>query len=515
MHHKHMTLISRFHACSVRTQYVLLFLSGALSTLSFAPFYALPVWLLTIPLCVISVKNAVTAKRAAFYGFWFGMGYYCAGLYWFAHALLVDAARFGWLIPFAIGGIGAVLALYHAVLHRMVYRARTLPYAALSCLFAVGWLGMEGLRSVLLTGFPWNLAGYSFAAHDVLLQSASLGGVWGASLLVILVGSMPCWFMERQRPYSAAGLMWLACGALVWFGHQRLALHPTTFVADVGLRLVQANIEQNLKWDPKERYNAVKEHLMLSEYRMTKEITHIIWPETAMTYAFEEGDFWAAELAKFAPEKGALITGVIRAIAPSEEGQPPHLFNSLKAVNAEGKIISSYDKRKLVPFGEYIPLRGVLPVEKITHGALDFSVGAQHDALNIHGLPPMRPLICYEAIFPYLSRAAHPAWILNITNDAWFGASTAPYQHFEMSRMRGVEQGVAVVRVANNGISAVMDAYGRVLHHLPLNARGVIDAQLPNAAHSPTVFARYGVLPVLGACVLLLLYVRHTLKRSL
>ncbi len=502
-----MNVLQKFQSLTTWRQYLILFLAGALSTLGFAPFYVLPIWLCTIPICIISLKHAPTARRAAFYGFWFGMGYFCAGLYWFAHALLVDAARFGWLIPFAIGGIGAVLALYHAILHRLLFSFRTLPYASFSCLFAVGWLAMEGLRSMLLSGFPWNLAGYSLAASDILLQIASLGGVWGGSLFIILLGSAPCWFMGQRKPYMFTMLIVASISALFTYGENRLHHHNTEYVDTVKLRLVQPNIKQSLKWDPQERYNAIKTHIDLSRFDLGEDITHIIWSETAMTHPFEEGDFWADELGKFAPKGGALITGAIRVIRPATDTDQPILYNSLKAVSPEGRIVATYDKRKLVPFGEYIPFRGILPVEKITHGALDFSMGRNNDAVKIAGLPPVRPLICYEAIFPHLSKGAHPAWLLNITNDAWFGTSTAPYQHFEMSRMRAVEQGAAMLRVANSGVSAVIDAYGRVLERLPLNEQGVIDTRLPKAAAEKTWFARYGVQPVLGMCFLLLLYV--------
>ncbi len=192
-----------------------------------------------------------------------------------------------------------------------------------------------------------------------------------------------------------------------------------------------------------------------------------------------------------------LITGALRTSA--EPASAPRVWNSVHAIDDEGRIAATYDKAHLVPFGEYVPLRRRLPLEKITPGALDFSAGPGPRTLRLPGLPPVSPLICYEAIFPHevVDPGDRPAWLLNVTNDAWFGLSTGPYQHFASARMRTVEQGLPLVRVANTGISGVVDAYGRVTERLGLARTGVIDAALPVALDRPPPYARYSGLTLL------------------
>jgi apolipoprotein N-acyltransferase len=284
----------------------------------------------------------------------------------------------------------------------------------------------------------------------------------------------------------------------------RLDANPTAYVPDVKLRLVQPNIPQTLKWDKSAEATNIQRHITMSLSEGYESITHLIWAESAMTFRLEEGGFWTQELGGIAPAKGALITGTVRVQPSNAPNTPPALFNSLNVITPDGQIAAVYDKRKLVPFGEYIPFRSILPLDKITQGGIDFSTGTSAEPLHIRGAPDMRPQICYEAIFPWLSHGAYPHWILNITNDAWFGISTAPYQHFQMTRMRGVEQGVALIRSAGGGISGAVDAYGRVLSTLPLNSEGVLDTPLPQPAAAPTLYARYGN-SVLGVTMVFLI----------
>ncbi len=480
---------------------VLLCVAGALSTLALAPFFYVPLLWITIPIFIMLIRTAERARQGFWYGWWFGFGYFCAGIYWFAHALLVDAAAFGWLIPFAVLGIGAGLAIYIGLNGWIGYYARNLPVVPFSLAFALLWTAMEVVRSLLLTGFPWNLIGYSWAAHDIAIQVGSIGGIWWLSLLTMILAALPLWLHPAPKT-SLLTLAGFTC-LLVW-GAWRLETHPTSFREDVTLRIVQAAIPQDLKWDEAKRLEAHNKHLQLSMSAGHEDVTHIIWPESAMTFRFEPGDFWTRELAYVAPKGGALITGVVRAEPPVMPGAPPRLYNSLKSVTHDAAIDTVYDKRKLVPFGEYVPFRSVLPLEKITHGSLDFTAGSHTGSLQTAGAPPFRPLICYEAIFPALSQDSHPDWLLNITNDGWFGDSTGPYQHFHMARMRAVEQGVPLVRAANTGISAIIDPYGRRIASLGLGTSGVLDANLPYPAPQRTLYGYYGHW-VLGYTVIVLL----------
>lgn len=508
-------MIERFQQFSTLSKWKRLFtlwLAGALSTLALAPFFATPILLLTIPTLLLTVRFALSTKQAAFHGWAFGLGYFSAGLYWFAHALLIDAAKFGWLIPLALLGIGGGLALYIALVGWFSYRVRTLPYTSYCISFALLWTIAEIARSTLFSGFPWNLIGYSWGAYETTLQSASLGGIWLLSLLTMLLASMPLWLCKPTPSYKTCIVTLIGFLGLLYYGNSRLANNPTLYEDSVGLRLVQASIKQELKWDAERRAEAIKQHLDLSAFRLGDDITHIIWPESAMTYRFEEGDFWTQELAKFAPENGALMTGVVRVDRINPERTA--IYNSIKTITADEQIDAVYDKRKLVPFGEYVPFRNILPIDKITHGALDFDAGNNAEPLTTRGAPPFQPLICYEAIFPWLSQNTHPAWLLNVTNDGWFGTSTGPYQHFHMTRMRAVEQGVPLVRAANNGISAVIDPYGRIVAKLGLNEVGIVDSKLPEPADTHTVYAQYGLLPLYGISALLMLYILASLRRQ-
>jgi apolipoprotein N-acyltransferase len=467
---------------------LLLTAAGSVTTFAFAPFFISPLLLLTFPLLLTLSRHATSTKATFWTGWWFGLGYGCASIYWFSYALLVDAARFGWLIPFALGGIGGALAVYYGLTTLLVHRFRQWPIVPYSLAFALSWVGMEGLRSVLFSGFPWNLLGYSWNATTVSLQAASIGGVWWLSLLTVVLASTPLWW--KAKAYIPFFCAMVGFAALLVYGGVRLHQNPTAYEADILLRVVQANIPQTLKWDKNAEMGNLQKHISLSLSDRYSKVTHLIWPESAMTFRLEQGGFWANELAKIVPLQGALTTGVVR--MERNEAGSAHLFNSLNVLRSNGNISAVYDKRKLVPFGEYVPLRSVLPLDKITPGGQDFSVGSYAGAIAMHGAPDFRPQICYEAIFPWLSADTYPHWILNITNDGWFGLSSGPYQHFDMTRMRAVEQGVPLIRAASGGISAAVDAYGRVLHSLPLNTHGVMDTRLPKPATSPTIYGRYG-----------------------
>lgn len=478
---------------------LLLMVGGALATTALAPFFLSSLLWMSIPMLCLVVRHAARPSSAFWSGWWWGLGYSLFSIYWITHALLVDAEAFGWLIPFALLGIGGALALYHGLIAFASYYVRHLPIVPYCLSFALIWTVAEIARSVLFTGFPWNLIGYSAASNNVSMQLASIGGIFWLSLLVVTCATLPLWWIMHQRRATliAIGIFILAHGYGAW----RLYTHPTVYEPHVRLRLVQAAIPQNLKWSPSGRYDAIDAHVMLSLSKGYKTITHILWPESAMTFRFSEGDLWANRLARIAPQRGSLITGVVRAIAPTSPNDPPILYNSLQSITRQGTIDAVYDKRHLVPFGEYIPLRSILPLTKITHGSIDFSTGDSDAPLTTYGAPPMRPLICYEAIFPWLSDNAHPAWIANLTNDGWFGESTAPYQHLHMARMRAVEQGVALARAANTGISAVIDPYGRILASLELGARGVLDHNLPKATPSPTFYSRFGYSALILSCI--------------
>ncbi len=268
-------------------------------------------------------------------------------------------------------------------------------------------------------------------------------------------------------------------------------------MAGVRLRLVQANIAQHHKWRDDLRADHFARHVELTAAPAAAPITLVIWPETAVPYLLDREPERLAMIADLVPPGGLLITGAVRA---TPEGMTPfQVWNSLRVIDDGGAVVATYDKHHLVPFGEYVPFRGILTLVKLTAGAVDYSPGPGPRTLALDGLPSVSPLICYEAIFPgqVTDPDDRPGWLLNVTNDGWYGVSTGPYQHLAQARLRAVEEGLPLVRAANTGISAVVDSFGRVTASLGLAKAGVVDAALPMALPDPTPFARAGAWPFL------------------
>lgn len=480
-------------------RYALLATAGAATALALPPLHVIPVLWLAFP-TLLWLMDADARPRGAFVAGWvFGIGHFAAGLYWVSHALLIDPWRHGWLIPLALGGFGAGLGIFTGLAALAARLAG--PGLARVVAFAAAWTLAEWVRSWLFTGFPWNLMGTVWMPLDAMLQSAAWIGTYGLGFLTVAAASLPVALvtMPQRRALSAmlAGLLVLG---LVWAaGTARLAQQATgQQVPGVKLRLVQAGIPQALKWREDMRQAHVVDQIALSRSPGFADITHVIWPETAAPYFLDLDGPRRALVAEAAPPGGVLITGAPRRSAP---GQPLQVWNSLFAIDSAGRVLATYDKVHLVPFGEYIPLRFIIPaaIEKLTVGGVDFSAGAGRVTASVPGAPPFSPLICYEIIFPgaAVGDGERPGWIVNLTNDGWFGISSGPYQHFASARMRAIEEGLPVVRAANTGISAVIDAYGRVVGAIPLGDQGVLDSGLPVSLNS-TPIARSGMLIPLG-----------------
>jgi apolipoprotein N-acyltransferase len=291
--------------------------------------------------------------------------------------------------------------------------------------------------------------------------------------------------------------------AIGW-GAWRLSENPTGFVPDVRLRLVQPVVPQALKWDPEAREANLERTIALSRVAGFETRTHVIWGETATAFPMWGDAPRAAErrrqIAAAAPPDGVLIAGAIR--VEQDVSGAIRAWNSAHAIDERAGMLANYDKFHLVPFGEYVPFREFLPIDKVVPGSLDFSPGPGPATIRIPGLPPVGPSICYEIIFPgrVVDATTRPGMILNLTNDSWFGYSAGPFQHFAAARLRAVEEGLPVVRVAGGGISGVVDPFGRTLARLDLERVGVLDADLPRAA-APTPFTLFGtaILPALLA----------------
>jgi apolipoprotein N-acyltransferase len=487
---------------------------GATATLAMPPVSLTPMLLVAFPGFVWLLDGA-TWRGAARDGWWFGFGFLVTGLYWIANALLTDPAQYGWLLPFAVLGLPAALALFVAG-GAVVARTLWVPGPLRVVAVAVGWSAAEAARGHWFTGFPWNLVGTTWTWSDVMLQGASVVGAYGLGFLTVLVAATPAVLAEPGRPRRPQAFWALAVAvatilvAGAW-GNARLNDATTDAVPGVMLRLVQADIDQPNKWDAERREDNLRRHLDLTASSGHAAPTVVVWPETAVPFLLDFDPATRMRIAAALPSGALLITGAVRA-EQMEDGGLGRLFNSVQVLDASGRILATYDKSHLVPFGEYVPLRplvGAAGLGAVASGIGDYSAGSGPRTVELPNTPPASLLVCYEVIFPgeVVDAAHRPGWMLNVTNDAWYGFSAGPFQHFATARVRAVEQGLPLVRAANTGISGVIDSWGRVRVSLALGVAGVIDEPLP-IAMNPTPYARYGfVIPVTlvsGGVVLLL-----------
>ncbi|MDI3309120.1 MAG: apolipoprotein N-acyltransferase [Acetobacteraceae bacterium] len=466
------------------------FLLGLVSALALPPVHAVPVLLLGFPGLVALAAAARDWKRAAWIGFTWGWGHHLAGVYWVTYAILTDAAHFWWLVPFAAPALAVPLALFCVP---PALAARALPPGWPRILgFAGAWVAMEMLRGVAFTGFPWNLIGTVWAFAALPVQGAALIGVHGLSLVTVLLACLP---LLGSRRALAGGVLVLA--GFAGFGAWRL-VQPDPPAQPVQLVLVQGNVAQDLKWRADQRMPIFRRYLDLTAEAARHAAAEapgsriaVIWPETASPFLLAQ-DPEARRLAAEALPPGAeLIAGTVRAEWGSDSVLR-RVYNSMIVLDDRGEILGVYDKAHLVPFGEYMPLSGLIPIRMVV-GGMDFSAGPGLVALAPPGLPPFGGLICYEVIFPgAVTPSPRPDWLVNITNDAWFGDSAGPWQHLAAARLRAAEEGLPLARAAQTGISAVFDARGRRLALLPIGATGTLTAALPGAG-PPTPFAQFGL----------------------
>ena len=486
--------IRRFQAADGWRRRGLAFALGVLGALALPPMFVFPLLVVALTGLVLLIDGRRPPLASFWAGWWWGFGHFLVGFYWIAESFLVDAPRFGWMIPFIVGGLAGYMALF-AGLAALATRWLSLGGPAKVVAFAAWWTVGEWLRGHVLGGFPWNLAGYAAAFSDAFNQYAALGGIWGLSLLVVAVAAMPAalWDGPRRRALWALGAVVLVAGLVYAGGLVRLADAENIGVPHVLLRVVQPNIAQTLKWQRGQaEQNVALQRELTIVVPGAENISAAIWPETAVPFRLERDPRLRQWLGEAVRPGALLITGAPR--GEPLQGDLQRIYNSAEVLEHDGTLIDSYDKFHLVPLGEYVPLRQVFPfISKITPGDLDFTPGPGPRTLALPGLPPVGPLICYEVIFPgrVVDRANRPQWLLNITNDGWFGTSTGPHQHFVSARLRTVEEGLPMVRAANTGISGLIDPYGRVLSQIDLGKSGVRDLPLPTAL-APPPYARLG-----------------------
>jgi len=492
------------------------FLAGAISALAMPPFDLWFFLFFTFPVLAWSLDSVASEPSAGFWsrfkagfkpGFFFGFGYFLAGLWWIGAAFLVEAESFAWALPIAVCGVPAILALFWGsatALARIFWFSDYRRLFILAASFAV----FEYLRSFVATGLPWNSISYAVYFNPLTMQSASVFGIYGmtafavfvfASIAIIVPGSG---VYTRQRKF-VFGLSLTLIVSHIGFGIYRLPSAPSPLVEDVSLRIVQPNIDQRDKFDPSKEQQLFNTYLRLStsagENNKTglSGTTHLIWPESAFPFFLTQRRDALAAISAMLPEGTSLITGGARYEAAIGGNSRERVFNSTLVVDHQGEIIAAADKTHLVPFGEYLPFQAFaesLGFEQLTRVAGGFDEGNSRSLINTGTGPSFLPLICYEIIFSGNTRVdknGRPNWIINLTNDAWFGNTPGPYQHARQAVLRSVEEGVPVIRAANSGISIVTDAYGREIGRLELGEKGVLDAKLPQAINS-TWFVQFG-----------------------
>lgn len=489
---------------------------GALAALAQAPFHFFPAMIIAFTGFVWVLDGAVSEQanrsnmRTAFgLGWWFGFGYFLVGLYWVGNAFLVEAQEFGILMPFGVAGLCAGLALFWgfgAAFARFFWTSHGTRVIAL----AVGFALVEYLRGHVLTGFPWNALGYGLAFTDIINQGFSIIGLWGYTFLAVFIAAIPALCIDdsyiglRRTLYTCAVL---CVAGLAGFGIFRLyggEARPAQEAAGITVRIVQPNIDQGLiqRGSADDRMVQFQTLMDLSTgtgQPQSAAPSLILWPETAYPYLWESQPDKLGQIQAMLQGSSTLITGVHRVESGGPTGRM--VYNSLYGLDSKGRIATVYDKVHLVPFGEYLPFQAMLEsigLEQITRQHGGFAAGKTRAPLHIPGLPSFLPLICYEIIFPSQLQLGdeRPQFLLNITNDGWFGHSSGPYQHLHQARMRAIEEGLPILRAANTGISAIIDSHGKSVQFLPLGKRGSIEGNLPQVIES-TLYSQFRDIPFL------------------
>lgn len=501
-------------------RYLACFFLGSFGALGFPSYDLFPLLLLSLSIfwLVLTSFALEAPKRSFLAGYAFGFGYFLVGLWWIGNALLIDGNVFKWAWPLAVCGLPVILApfpMLAAGISRLFAKGRSLP----SFLFFIAAMAAsEWIRGHAFTGFPWNLYGMTWTFSLPMLQILSIGGIYLLSILTLFWFTAPAFALFGEDSpkirWGVLGVALASWAAVYGFGVWRIDSHPTAYNTSFILQVVQPNIPQGEKWDGEKRWDNYLKTIRLSQpvanssfLSQEKASRLIILPETAFGYReledSEAGQALRDTLAMF-PQPTYLLTGALLRSADDKTGQLAY-HNSLLVVNQETRILESFDKFHLVPFGEYIPFQSYIPIAPIVQFS-GFVEGPGPRTLAVENIPPFSPLVCYEVIFSgsVTDRDKRPQWIVNVTNDAWYGLSPGPFQHFGQTIYRAIEEGLPLVRSTNTGISAILDPYGRSVAKSGLYEDSVLESYLPSPilAPPPYTFFQDGIfLLLLIACI--------------
>ncbi|CAN5201523.1 apolipoprotein N-acyltransferase [soil metagenome] len=511
--------------------WLLAMIAGAAAGLAHPPFGFLP-GLLGYGLIMLLADGADHRRplRSAFWRGWLaGLSYFAVSVWWVTEAFFVDAETFGWMAPIAICLLAGGLALFWG-LAALLYRRIGATGVTRVLVFAGALSLVEWVRGWIFTGFPWDLPGETWLAGSAPSQMASVVGASGLTLFTVAIAAAPAVLLDdapRRPRLIAVSLAALALAGLYGYGAVRLA-RPAP-LTNILVRVVQPDIAESAKYDAASFRDNANRFLALTAQPAARTPDIIVWSEAALAPATIEDllspQAWTRPAIAAALKPGqTLLMGGIRMTGPPDK---PTYLNSLFAVSLKDGapvVTATYDKYRLVPFGEFLPLGKYL--DKIGFRKLvplgDFGAGPEPRPIGPPGIPALQPLICYESLFPgYTRRGARAGgrraeWIVNVSNDSWFGQTSGPRQHLNLASYRAIEEGLPMVRATPTGISAVIDPYGRVLPgaRVALGTRGVVDAFLPKSAPL-TPYAKYGELFFMVTMLLTLsVAVRHFVRSN-
>lgn len=468
--------------------------AGAVGALALAPFNIFAAMFISFPLLVWTLDGVASGPEARLFarigpafaiGWLFGFGYFAAGLWWIGNALLADGGQFAWAIPFASLGLPVVLAVFYGlatVLARLLWSEGPGRVVALALAFGVA----EWLRSFVLTGFPWNAVGYAAMPFPLLMQPVHIFGIAGMNVLAVFVFSVPALLGTGKGAYTGLAVAGALIVADLGYGFQSLKQHAPADAAAINIRIVQpvSGVESDIS--DSQRAEIFENLIRLSDQPPASGDNKpqlIVWPETVIPFILSQNQSAFSRIDQMLSDGQTLVTGAVRAESASA-GLPTRYYNSVYAIDSDGEVIGAADKVHLVPFGEYLPFEDFLKNIGLGTIAANASGGytpaTRHTVLNIPGIASLYPLICYEAIFPAEigEEGQNADLLLNVTNDTWFGRTPGPYQHLQEARITAVEVGKPMIRAADSGISAVIDARGQIISAAALQTKGVVDATI-------------------------------------
>ena len=479
---------------------------GAVAVLGLAPFHIWPLMMVSLAFLlarlILAGEEERSTKAGVSVAFWHALGYFLAGTYWIGSAFIARGPEFIPIMPPMILALGALLAFFWGLAGGLFARLRPQGIIALPLFFSLFFLA-EFTRGHLFGGFPWNLPGYIFEAGGPVSQFASIGGIYGLSAFVFVLSALLYGGLFRRQKLAYLAAFLVLFGGVFTAGYLRLANAKVEYVEDVKLRIAHIRFEQKDKLDPQASVNIVNAFITQSLAPGIEDVTHLIWPEGAVTgLAIENEPLMSAMGYELSQVDVTPPIWLLNSLRHEQRPDPrtgatiDDYYNSSVAVRFSARGVPSIaalnDKRRLVPFGEFIPggkWMEARNIPVISTSLLSISAAKIKTLATFPGLPKVSPQICYEIIFsgltPRPKNEPSAEWILNQSNDAWYGDSIGPMQHANMSRFRAIEEGLPVIRAASNGVSAIIDSYGRYKDSVTPKKSQFVDGKLPRKIQSP------------------------------